>query len=59
MVDSQRQLTIGVGDATAKATGLLVVGAVVALFLLRRLSGSVYADDQDDFRSSIYLLNGL
>jgi len=41
MVDSQRQLTLGAGDTTAKTTGLLVVGAVVALFLLRRLSGSV------------------
>lgn len=41
MADSQAQLTLGAGDATAKATGLLVVGAVVALFLLRRLNGSV------------------
>jgi hypothetical protein len=41
MVDSQRQLTLGAGDSTAKTAGLLVVGSVVALFLLRKLSGSV------------------
>jgi hypothetical protein len=41
MVDSQSQLTLGAGDATARTAGLLVIGAVVALFLLRKLSGSV------------------
>lgn len=41
MVDSQKQLTLGAGDATARTAGLLVVGAVVGLWLLRRLSGSV------------------
>ena len=41
MADMQSQLSLGAGDATAKATGLLVVGAVVALFLLRKLNGSV------------------
>lgn len=40
-MDSQRQLTLGAGDATARTTGLLVVGAVVALFMLRRLSVNV------------------
>lgn len=40
MVDQQERLTLGAGDATAKAVGLLVVGAVVGLWLLRRLSAS-------------------
>lgn len=41
MADQQSQLSIGAGDATAKTAGLMVVGAVVALFFLRKLSVSV------------------
>lgn len=41
MADQQSQLMYGAGDPTAKVTGLLVVGAVVVLFLLRRLNVSV------------------
>jgi hypothetical protein len=41
MADMQAKLSLGNTDATAKATGLLVVAAVVGLCLLRKLSGSV------------------
>lgn len=41
MVDQQKQLTLGSGDATARTAGLMVIGAVVGLFLLKRLNGSL------------------
>jgi len=41
MADSQSQLGYAGGDPTAKITGLMVVGAVVALFFLRKLNVSV------------------
>lgn len=41
MVDSQRGLTmLAPENQTARAAGLLVVGAVLGLFLLRRFSVS-------------------
>lgn len=40
MVDSQEQLSLKL-EPTARTTGLLVVGAVVALFLLKKFSVSV------------------
>lgn len=43
MADSQAQLSLGVGDATAKVTGLMVIGAVALLFVLRRFNVSVSA----------------
>jgi hypothetical protein len=44
MVDSQEGLGIG-GNSTARVAGLIVVGAVLGLFLLRRfnVSGAVSA----------------
>lgn len=41
MADQQSQLTLGATDGTAKTAGLLVVGAVVGLFFLRKLNVSV------------------
>lgn len=41
MADMQSQLSLSFGDSTVKATGLLVVGAVIGLVLLKRFSGSV------------------
>lgn len=41
MADMQERLSLSNSDSTARMTGVIVIGAVVALFFLRRLTGSV------------------